>query len=109
MVFPIEPARLGGFRKPISVWQFITDRLAAMGEDYIANIHRSYKEALAQAALERGRRKPYHRPVYHSTEMVVQKLAREGIVEFSGREEESDNPQFINWDPKPVRRYYRLV
>jgi len=38
----------------------------------------------------------------------VHLLATEGLVEFSGREEESDYPQFQDWDIKPVRRYYRL-
>ena len=71
-------------------------------------MHRAYKAELDRIALERGRRHRYHKSRYHSFEMAVQMLAREGVIEFSGREEESDAPQFESWPAKPVRRYYRL-
>jgi len=35
-------------------------------------------------------------------------MARDGLIEFSGREEESDAPQFDNWPVKPLRRYYQI-
>ena len=115
--FNVTPQR-GGNRHPLSVKTFILDHLAAVGEDYGANIHRAYKARLKELAennpqrVANGRRgikvKYYHKPRYHSFEMKVQLLAREGLIEFSGREEESDYPQFQDWGFKPVRRYYRL-
>ncbi len=97
----------GGNHHPLSVRGFILGHLAAE-EDYIANMHRAYKAELDRIAQERGRRYRYHKPRYHSFEMAVQMLAREGLIVFSGREEESDSPQFQGWEFKPVRRYYRL-
>lgn len=103
----IEPGR-GGNRHPLSVRSFILDHLASNGEDYIASMHRAYKAELDRIARENGRRYRYHKPRYHSFEMQVQLLAREGRIEFSGREEESDYPQFEGWPIKPIRRFYRL-
>ncbi|MBA7706007.1 hypothetical protein ES703_114851 [subsurface metagenome] len=103
----IEPGR-GGNRHPLSVRAFILDHLAATGEDYIASMHRAYKAELDRIARENGRRYRYHKPRYHSFEMQIQLLAREGRIEFSGREEESDLPQFEGWPIKPIRRFYRL-
>ena len=97
----------GGDHHPLSVRTFILDHLAN-GEDYISNMHRAYKMELDNIARERGRRRKYHKPRYHSFEMSVQTLAREGQIEFSGREEESDSPKFDSWPEKPMRRYYRL-
>ena len=104
---PITRQR-GGNHHPLSVSGFIIAHLSMYGEDYIASIHRAYKLALDQMAVENRRKHAYHKPVYHSTEMAVQRLSREGLIEFSGREEESDAPQFQGWNPKPVRSYYRL-
>jgi len=103
----IEPGR-GGNRHPLSVRSFILDHLTSNGEDYIASMHRAYKAELDRIARENGRRYRYHKPVYHSFEMQVQLLAREGRIEFSGREEESDYPQVEGWPIKPIRRFYRL-
>jgi len=103
----VTPGR-GGNRHPLSVRTFILDHLAAVEEDYIANMHRAYKVGLDRVAIEKGRRYRYHKPRYHSFEMKVQLLTREGRIEFSGREEESDSPQFQGWEFKPVRRFYRL-
>ncbi|MBA7675055.1 hypothetical protein ES703_83283 [subsurface metagenome] len=98
----------GGNHHPVSVRGFILDHLAAAREDYIARMHRAYKAELDRVALEKGRRHRYNKPRYHSFEMAVQMLAREGVIVFSGREEESDAPQFQGWENKPMRRYYRL-
>lgn len=103
----VSPGR-GGNRHPLSVRTFILDYLAANHEQYIAKMHRAYKEELDRIARENGRRHRYHKPRYHSFEMAVQMLRREGLIEFSGREEESDFPQFEGWESKPVRRFYRL-
>lgn len=99
----------GGNRHPMSSLDFIITWLSIVGEDYIASMHRAYKRALDQLAIERRRRYAYHKPVYHSFEMQVQRLARDGVIEFSGREEPSDEPRFENWDNPPMRRYYRLA
>jgi hypothetical protein len=103
----ITPRR-GGNRHPLSVRAFILDHLAAVGEDYGASIHRAYKAELDRIASENGRRYRYHRPTYSSFQRQVELLAKEGLIEFSGREEESDYSQFQDWENKPMRRYYRL-
>ncbi len=105
---PLRPGR-GGNRHPIAVKQFILDRLARVGEDYISGLHQAYKEALDQLARDRKREYFYHHPVYDSLSQMVWELVREGLVEFSGRVEPSDNPSFAHWKNKPMRRYYRLV
>jgi len=104
----ITPKR-GGNRHPLSVRSFILDHLATVEEDYGANMHRAYKAELVRLARENGRRYRYHKPVYSSFQVQVKHLAREGLIEFSGREEESDNPMFENIEFKPVRRYSRVA
>ena len=98
----------GGNRHPLSSREFIIDYLSTNGEDYGANIHRAYKAELDRIARENGRRYRYHRASYSSFNKVMNLLAREGVIEFTGREEESDNPMFEGMEWKPVRRYYRL-
>jgi len=98
----------GGNHHPLSVRDFILEHLGNIEEDYIASMHRAFKDALDRVALEKGRRRRYHKPRYHSFEVKVNMLARESLVEFTGHEEESDFPQFDNWPVKPMRRYYRL-
>lgn len=115
----IEPRR-GGFRGPVRTTEFILQYLSNNGEAYIAEMHRAYKQELLKVAEQDPRRcrvtrsgeikvRSYHAPRYHSFEMRVQVLARQGLIEFCGREEESDSPQFQGWDAKPLRRFYRLV
>ena len=98
----------GGNRHPLSVTAFILDHLAAVAEDYGASIHRLYKAELDRIARENGRRYRYHRPSYSSFNKKMNLLAREGLIEFTGREEESDHPMFKDMEWKPVRRFYRL-
>jgi len=109
----------GGNHHALSSRQFIIDHLAIVGEDYGANIHRAYKTELRRLAetnpgrMVRGKRGGmmvhyYREPKYLSFQMVVNGLAREGVIEFTGREEVSDKPMFANMEWKPVRRYYRL-
>ena len=105
--------------KMITSRRFILEHLARVPEDYISNMHRAYKQAVTDIELETGRRHMtrsgrisghrYHRPTYHSFEMMVQVLTREGQLEFSGKEEPSDDARFAGWVAKPIRRYYRLV
>lgn len=98
----------GGNHHPLSVRTFILGHLAAVGEDYISSMHRAYKAELDRLARENGRRYRYHWPRYHSFKSKVQLLVKEGLIEFSGKEEESDTPQVQAWEVKPMRRYYRL-
>ena len=97
----------GGNHHPVSVGGFILNHLKTR-EDFISSMHRAYKAELDRVALQNGCRHRYNKPRYHSFEMAVQKLAREGLIVFSGREEESTAPQFQGWPNKPMRRYYRL-
>ena len=99
----------GGNRHPIAVKQFILDHLARVGEDYISGMHQAYKAALDQLARDRRREYYYHHPVYFSFSKKVWELITEGLVEFSGREEPSDDPRFVGWKYKPVRKFVRLV
>ena len=99
----------GGNRHPIAVKQFILDRLARVGEDYISGLHQAYKDALDQLARDRRRVYYYHHPVYFSFSKKVWELITEGLVEFSGHEEASDDRRFVGWKYKPVRKYVRLV
>lgn len=99
----------GGNRHPLSVRQFILDHLARVGEDFPASMHRAYNAELIEIARDKGRTAPYRKPSYQSFYMQVWKLAKAGSIKLSGREEESDSPQFAEWDQRPMRRYYRLA
>ena len=99
----------GGNRHPIAVKQFILDRLSLVQEDYISGLHQAYKAALDQLARDRRRVYYYNKPVYSSFAKKVWELITEGLVEFSGREEPSDDRRFVGWEHKPVRKYVRLV
>ena len=99
----------GGNRHPIAVKQFILDRLAQVGEDYISGLHQAYKDALDKLARARRRTYYYHKPVYFSFSKKVWELIQEGLVEFSGREAPSDDPRFVGWENPPLRKYVRLT
>ena len=99
----------GGNRHPIAVKQFILDHLAQVGEDYISGMHQAYKHALDQLARDRRRVYYYHHPVYFSFSKKVWELITEGLIEFSGREEPSDDPRFMGWDHKPIRKFVCLT
>jgi len=105
---PIGRSR-GGNHHPIASKQFILDHLAMVGENYISGMHQAYKDALDQLARDRKRVYYYHKPVYFSFSKMVWELITEGKVEFSGREEPSDDHRFVGWKYKPVRKYVRLV
>jgi len=96
-------------RRPIAVKQWILDRLAQVGEDYISGMHQAYKHALDELARQRQREYYYKHPTYSSFSKKVWEVIKEGRIEFSGREEPSDHPHYVGWESKPLRRYYRLV
>lgn len=99
----------GGNRHPIAVKQFILDRLAQVGEDYAASLHRAYNDALDQLARDRRREYYYHHTTYASFRTRLGELIGAGRIEFSGRTEPSDVPQFAGKDVKPMRKYLCLV
>ncbi len=99
----------GGNHHPIAVKQFILDRLASVGEDYISGLHQAYKDALDQLSRERRRKYYYCHPHGSSFQGEVHDLIREGLIEFSGRESPSDDPRFAGRKNKPIRKYIRLV
>jgi len=114
----IEPHR-GGFRKPISVRAFILDYLAENGEAYIAQMHRAYKAELKRLAAASDKRtvmgkrgimvRPYHSPTYHSFQIKVWVMAREGLLEFNRSEPTTGlNNQFKGFAQLPERHYYKL-
>lgn len=105
----VFPRKGGGNNHPIAVKQFIVDRLAAVGEDYFSGLHQAYKAELDRLARERKRTFLYHHPTYTSFSKKVWELITAGIVEFSGREEESNLPQFSGWKERPIRKYVRLA
>ena len=98
----------GGNQHPIAVKQFILDRLALVGEDYFSGLHQAYKDALDQLARDRRREFYYHHTTYFSFYKRVRELMREGLVEFSGREEIVDAPRFAKWQNPPIKKYVRL-
>ena len=98
----------GGNHHPLAVKQFILDRLAQVGEDYISGLHQAYKDALDRLAEQRRREYYYHHPTYFSFSKKVWELIQDEVVEFSGREEPSDDKRFETWANKPIRRYVRL-
>jgi len=105
----------GGFKKPLSSRQFILDHLTRVGEDYPASMHRAYKTELKRIGEERvglgsGPPKRYKPPTYHSFQVQVWKLAREGLIKRVG-EEETEGPrgQFSGFEEKPLRHYFALA
>ncbi len=99
----------GGNNHPIPSKQFILDRLAKVGEDHASSLHRAYNKALDDLAEQRHRKYYYHHPVYASFRARISELVSEGLIEYSGREEQSDAPQWEHMEEKPMRRYFCLV
>jgi len=98
----------GGNRHPLSSRSWIIENLGRGAGDYIASLHRRYKVALEVAGELNGRKKAYRKPTYRSFQTLVHRMIREGVVEFTGRQEDSEAPQFAAWPIRPMRRYYRL-
>jgi len=99
----------GGNRHPLPARQFILDHLSVAGEDTILNMHRAYKVAMEALARERGRKTGYRIASWHSFYSKLWQLAKDGKVKPSGREIESEEPEFADWDQRPVRKYWRLA
>ena len=101
--------RRGGNRHPIAVKEFIVNHLRKVGQDYISGMHGAYVDALDQIAIQRRREFFYHHPTYHSFRMKVWELISEGVIEFSGKSEESTARDPQHFKGKIAKRYYHLV
>jgi len=99
----------GGNYHPIPMKDFVIGHLSAVGEDYPANIHRAYVEELKILAEQKDRKKPYHKSTYSSFIVSFNNLVREGLVVFSGREEQSDDKKVQNFGTKVMRKYFRIA
>ena len=93
----------GGYRKPVSMPDFIIDWLSKVGKDNIASIRRNYYDALTEAGRLGGRfyqddngnwrGPPYKKPSYQSVKVQVENLIRSGQVQIVGSELSND-PHF---------------
>ena len=108
-IIPIEPLRPGGFRKPISVRQFVIEHLQTTGEDHPSAMHQAYKAALAEIPLLRSRRgKKYKACTYYSFTRELHAMRLEGVIKHS-KTEISDSKHTAHWETKPLRNYYVLA
>lgn len=106
---PVEPLRPGGFRKPLSVRQFIIEHLQTAGEDHPSAMHQAYKAALAEIPLSRSRRgKKYKACTYYSFTRELHAMRLEGVIKH-GKTEISDSTHTAHWKTKPLRTYYVLA
>ena len=106
---PIEPEERGGFRKPVSLEQFVVEHLQEVGEDHPSAIHKAYKEKLKAIDLPACRRGvPYKASTYYSFTRQLQSMVLKGIIVQSDRVEVSDSLHTQHWEEKPKRKYYRL-
>lgn len=106
---PIEPEERGGFRKPLSLEQFVVEHLHEVGEDHASGIHKAYKEKLKSIDLPARRRGvPYKACTYYSFTRQLQSMELKGIITRSDRVEESDSLHTRHWEEKPKRKYYRI-
>ncbi len=105
----IEPTK-GGFRKPVSVTEFIIEHLGVVGEDHPSSMHNAYKQALRGIELP-GRRhgRPYKVCTYYSFSRQLQAMVLLGSIARSDRVEISDSKHTEHWEVKPERHYYKLA
>ena len=85
---------------------FIRDYLREHGEAYPSEIHRAYKDIYRGGRTLKGRR--YRVSTYNSFMSYISKLVLTGLVERTGRTEESDNPKARALE-YPERIYVRLT
>jgi hypothetical protein len=109
VTIPVEPEERGGFRKPVSVEQFVIGHLQQVGEDYASAIHKAYKKKLGDVPLPLRRHgNPYKACTYYSFTRQLQSMELKGIIIESDRVEVSDSLHTQHWLNKPKRKYYRL-
>lgn len=109
MTIPVEPEERGGFRKPVSVEQFVIEHLQEVGEDHASAIHKAYKERLREIDLPAHRRGvPYKACTYYSFTRKLQSMELKGVITQSGRVEISDSKHTEHFKEKPKRKYYKI-
>ena len=101
-----EGARLGMGEAPPKVGVFIGDYLREHGESYPSEIHRAYKDIYR--GLKTQKKRTYRVCTYNSFVTYMSKLILAGLVERTGRTEESDNPKAEALQ-YPERVYIRLT
>ena len=107
---PIEPEERGGFRKPVSLEEFVVEHLREVGENHPSAIHQAYKEKLKAVGLPAHRHGlPYKACTYYSLTRQLQGMVLKGIIIQSERIEVSDSLHTQHWEKRPKRKYYRLI
>lgn len=101
-----EEKRLGTGGQPPKVGVFIRDYLREHNESYPSEIHQAYKTAYKGQKTLKGR--AYRLCTYNSFMAYVSKLILTGLVERTGRTEESNNPKARALE-YPERTYIRLT
>jgi hypothetical protein len=99
----------GGDHHPLPTKAFIIQYLYINGEGTVSDVHIAYKNELKALALKKGNRRPYHWARYASFKRKMLGLVSEGIIEYTGRDEESQEARFEYWPEKPKMRVYRLT
>lgn len=101
----VRPAPGGSFRRPLKCADFILQHLRRVGEDNISSIHRAYREALRDAALQTGRLhetdsgalagRPYQTPTYSSFVRTIWVLAKPATDGSRGAQIEPSSQSFV--------------
>lgn len=110
----------GRAASPVRTGLFIRQYLSEHGEAYQAEIHRALKETIK--SVNEGMGRHIHPPTYESFGKYFRQLVRLGLIELTGREEETEViPELSSMRKKQVgsrttysvvtsmRRYYRLT
>lgn len=92
--------------RPPKVGVFIRDFLASQGESYASEIHSEYKKARRRWDFTEGKRTRVS--TYSSFAAYISKLALMGLLEKTGKVEESDDPR-AEMLTHPERVYLRLT
>ena len=101
-----DESRLSIEEAPPKVGVFIRDYLREHDESYSSQIHRAYKGAYK--GLKTQRKRTYRVCTYNSFMTYVSKLILTGLIERTGRTEESDNPKAEALE-YPERVFIRLT
>lgn len=99
----------GGDHHPIPTKAFIIQYIYINGEATISEVHRAYKDRLREIETVNRPRYPYRRAAYSSFKRQFLSLVGKGLVEYTGRDEESQEARFEYWPEKLKMRVYRLT
>lgn len=98
----------GGDHRPMSAREFILKHLALVGEDTIKHMRSVYLAEMEELRISKGRKQPYRTSSYSSFYKEIWQLGKDHLVEATGQEEESDEPELQSWVDNPRRSIYRL-